>query len=55
MRLVKPGFQPGGNGTAKQRTLGNLGEGSRLALFPDGKMPPSTAGREARRYFSDWL
>jgi hypothetical protein len=25
------------------------------AIVPGGKMPPSTAGREARRYFSDTL
>jgi glycosyltransferase involved in cell wall biosynthesis len=41
---VEPGFQPGGIGVA------NLERGVATELSPGGRMPPSTAGKDACRY-----
>jgi hypothetical protein len=45
------GFQPGGKNLEATKTRLNVSGFAMWMLFPGGKMPPSTAGREARRYF----
>jgi hypothetical protein len=47
---VESGFQPGGIGVVTDETSVNPKHSARRSLFPGGRMPPFTAGREARRY-----
>ncbi len=48
---VEPGFQPGGGGgVATVKRVVMPSHFRRPWFFPDGKMPSSTAGRDACRY-----
>lgn len=47
---VEPGFQPGGNGVEVTKRSADLGSRSVATPAPGGKMPPSTAGTDARRH-----
>jgi hypothetical protein len=43
------GFQPGGKNIQSQKTFRNNSRNAMAAFFPGGKMPPSTAGKDACR------
>ena len=49
---VEPGFQPGEKSLALEKAQQNMGAHVMRAIPPGGKLPPSAAGLEARRYFS---
>jgi len=50
---VEPGFQPGGENCDQTNQLSKFsGVLNNRASNPGGKMPPSTAGKDARRYNS---
>ena len=50
MADLEPGFEPGGNGISSKQDLVEYGCFRSASIYPGGKMPTSTAGREARRY-----
>jgi len=47
---VEPGFQPAEKPSAINNAFEITGSGVMAAILPGGRMPPSTAGQEARRY-----
>jgi len=47
---VEPGFQPAEKTSEISKASEIPSGGIMVALLPGGRMPPSTAGREARRY-----
>ena len=52
---VEPGFQPGGKSGRIEKGLVKTERGGHPNGFPAGRLPPPTAGREARRHFSNRL
>jgi hypothetical protein len=47
---VEPGLPARRNRVAAKKTTGPFGRFTHPAFFPGGKMPPSTAGRDACRH-----
>jgi hypothetical protein len=48
---LESGFQPDGKDVERTNGPVCLSGSARRVIFPGGKMPSSTAGQEARRYF----